>query len=85
MLHASDLKAMPIRHRFAKGDGEFLELHPTPVKWVAIKEQYDWAIYVAPIKYSFEDVIKMGKIVDIPKIIEQIMPCDSEAMALYRK
>lgn len=85
MLHANDLKKMPPNHEFAKGDGEFLELHPTPIKWVAIKGQYDWTIYVAPIKYSFEDVIKMGKIVDVPKIIYNILPCDSEAMKLYRK
>ena len=83
MLRASQLKAMPKNHVFAKGDGEFPELYKGRIKWVAIWGFFDWAIRFAPAEKNYKEVEKEGKIVRNPKNITNILPADSEAIKLY--
>lgn len=83
MLRASQLKAMPAQHVFARGDGEFPELHKKRCRWVAIWGGFDWAIRFAPAEKNYKEVEKEGKIVRNPKNITNILPADSEAMKLY--
>ena len=85
MLCASQLKAMPPNHEFAKGDGEFPELSKEKIRWIAIWSGHDWCLKVSPATKNFKEVATSGRIVDIPKIIQQIQPSNTEAMLLYRK
>lgn len=85
MLRAEQLKEMPPRHEFARGDGEFPDLSPDPIRWVCIWSGVDWCIKVAPTTRNFKEVAEKGRIVDIPKIIQQIQPATDAAMKLYRK
>ena len=85
MLRASQLKAMPKNHVFAKGDGEFPELSKEPIRWIAVWSGMDWCLKVSPATKNFKEVATSGRIVDIPKIIMQIMPCSLDAFKLYRK
>ncbi len=85
MITGSQLKQMPANHEFAKGDCEIPELHPELIRWVAIWGGMDWCIKVSAATKNFQEVRERGRIVDIQKFIQQIVPCDSEAMELYRK
>ena len=85
MLYPHQLKAMPPRHEFARGDGEYPELSKEPIRWVAIWSGGDWSIKVAPATKNYKEVAERGKIVDIPKIIYQLVPCSDGAMKLYLK
>ena len=86
MLHASQLKSMPPNHEFAKGDGFYPELHPTDrIRWIAVWDGSSWRIRVAPVTKNFKEVATTGRIVDIPKIIHQIVPCTEDAFNLYFK
>lgn len=84
MLKSEHLKGTPARE-FAKGDGVFPELHEESIKWIGIWNGSDWRIKVAPSEKNFKEVAESGKVVDIPKIIQQIIPADSAAMELYFK
>jgi hypothetical protein len=84
MLKAENLKGTPPR-QFAQGDGTFPDLHKDPIRWVSLWDGREWTLRVAPANHNFKEVAERGKIVDIPKIIHQIMPCNAEAFNLYRK
>lgn len=85
MLKAKHLKGTPAR-QFAQGDGFFLDLHPTDrVRWVALWNGTDWRIRVAPATKNFKEVAEKGRVVDLPKIINQIVPCSEDALNLYLK
>ena len=85
MIKAEQLKEMPRGHQFAKGDGVFTDLSPDPIRWVAIWSGLDWCIKVAPATKNFKEAAERGRIVDIPKIVYQILPASDSAMELYRK
>lgn len=85
MLKAEHLKGTPARE-FAKGDGFFSDLHPTErIRWVALWSGSSWRIRIAPVTKNFKEVAESGRVVDIPKIIQQIIPADSAAMEMYFK
>lgn len=85
MLKATDLKGTPARE-FAKGDGFFPDLHPTKrIRWVALWSGSSWRIRIASTSKNFKEVAESGRVVDIPKIIQQIIPADSAAMEMYFK
>ena len=85
MIHADDLKEMPANHIFATGDGDYPNLHPVPIRWVAVWSGLDWCIKVAERRFNREQVAKVGRIVDVPKLIYQLLPASDAAMELYRK
>lgn len=88
MLYPEALKQMPPNHIFATGDGEFPDLHDKPIRWVAIwsgGSGGDWCIKVAERRFNREQVAKVGRIVDVPKLIYELLPASDKAMALYRK
>lgn len=86
MVKVEHLKLMPPNHIFATGEGEFPEIHQGMIRWIAVKSnQNDWCIKVAPANLNKEQVRKHGKIVDVPRLINQILPTSEGAMALYRK
>ena len=83
MLKAEHLKGTPARE-FAKGDGFFPDLHPTDrIRWIATWNGTLWRINVSPATKNYKEVAKKGRLVDIPKIIQQILPASEDAMALY--
>ena len=85
MLHVDHLKEMPKGHIFATGDGEFPELHDKPIRWVAVWDGMDWCLKVAERRFNRVQVAKVGRIVDVPKLIYQLLPASDAAMALYRR
>ena len=85
MIYPEQLRAMPRGHIFATGDGDFPDLHPVPIRWVAIWSGMDWCLKVAESRFNREQVAKVGRIVDVPKLIYQLLPASDKAMALYRK
>lgn len=85
MLKAEHLKGTPAR-QFAQGDGHFPDLHPTDrIRWVALWDTGTWRIRVSPATKNFKEVAESGRVIDIHKIIQQIVPASSDAMALYFK
>lgn len=85
MLKAEHLKGTPAR-QFAQGDGFFPDLHPTDrIRWVATWNGNDWRIRVSPATKDFKEVAEKGRVVDLPKIIYQLIPCSDSAMELYFK
>ena len=85
MLYPHHLKEMPKNHLFATGDGEFPDLHDKPIRWVAVWSGIDWCIKVAERRFNREQVAKVGRMVDVPKLIYQLLPASDKAMELYRK
>lgn len=85
MLKAEHLKSMPANHVFAKGEIDIPELSEKTLRWIAIWNQKDWRILVAPSEHNFREVELKGKVVDVEKYIQKIQPCSSDAMALYIK
>ena len=87
MIKAENLRAMPAQHEFAAGEGIYPQLREDEIRWVAIWSGLDWCLYVSSPKYNKKQVRQFGKIVDahMKKLINDILPADEEAMALYRK
>jgi hypothetical protein len=57
-----------------------------PLKFVAKRGGFrDWAIYVDWAYKSDEDVLKMGQKVFGNEHIKKLVPCDEEALKMYRK
>ena len=59
-----------------------------PIKWVAVRGYiYDWAIYAdnpySP-RYDYEGVRDMGDKVHDRDTIKKLVPCDDEALKMYR-
>lgn len=53
--------------------------------WVAKRGQiYDWAIYVHWKERGQEFVTHMGNKLQNKELIQKLVPCDEEALALYR-
>lgn len=75
---------MPKNHVFASGDGLFPDLHPKEIRWIAKWSGLDWVIIVAERRFNREQVAKVGRIVDVPKLIYQLLPASDAAMNLYR-
>jgi len=72
----------------------------TQVKWIAVRgEIHDWAIYhsmdanICPHKYfdcdchltaSYEQILRIGAKLTSKKYIRTFVPCDDEALGMYR-
>lgn len=56
------------------------------LRWVAKRGIiHDWAIYIAPIECSYDVVLKYGEKVRDNDIIVKLVPCDEQALGMYRK
>jgi hypothetical protein len=85
MLTVEKLNAMEPELDFAKGVTQNPVLHKDPVRWVAVRGiKHDWAIYyhLATKLYSF--VMTNGDKCKTKEVIRDLVPCDDEAMKLYR-
>jgi hypothetical protein len=79
---------------FAKGEtvdspeGANMANTGNPIKWVAVRGYiHDWAIYTdnpySP-QSSYEEVANMGDKVHDRETIKKLVPCDEEALNMYR-
>jgi hypothetical protein len=87
----ADLKSMPAKTIFAQGeaiDGP-LGINMTGsgkmLRWVAVRGGiWDWAIYVGRNTSSYEEIARTGDKVHDIATIKRLVPCDKEAMEMYR-
>jgi len=55
------------------------------LRWVATRGGiHDWAIYIAPIDWTEEMVKSNGDKVHNRESIKKLVPCDDEALEMYR-
>lgn len=55
------------------------------LRWVAVRGGiHDWAIYIAPSDWNEEDIKRMGDKVHNRQSIKKLVPCDDEALEMYR-
>lgn len=84
-LTLQSLKDMEAGTIIAQGVGLYTELHPEPIKWVAIRGGiHDWGIYYEHPDMIAEYVTAHGDKVRSESIIKQLVPCDDEAFKMYR-
>lgn len=93
ILTLQQLKEMP-QGIFAQGeatdnpDGINMTNTGKTIKWVAVRGNiHDWAIYSSN-PYSqnqeFEDVLRVGDKVHDKDTVKKLVPCDEEALEMYR-
>ena len=92
-LTLKQLKEMP-EGIFAQGEtidspgGANMANTGKTIKWVAVRGYiHDWAIYVdntySP-QFDYEGVARMGDKVHDREAIKKLVPCDEEALNMYR-
>ena len=54
------------------------------LKWVAVKGQIDWALYIGWDDEDFEHIKKHGDKVTNKKNIKKLVNCSEEVLCLYR-
>lgn len=91
MLTLKQLKDMPDHTVFAHGtttdDGAGINMANTgdQLRWVAKRGQiHDWAIYIHFAIYDEEYIESSGDKVTSKENIKKLVPCDDEALAMYR-
>jgi len=86
MLTKKMLMDMPPETTFATGIVQDPRLHQEPVRWAARRGGiHDWAIYYHFAEQSLGYVLTSGDKVYSKDIIQSLVPCDAEALALYRR
>lgn len=93
MLTVEKLKAIAPGTMFATGkafdneDGVFMANTGKMLKWIAVKGHGydDWCIYAHLAEHDEAYIRSQGDKVCDPANIRRCVPCDSEAMALYRR
>lgn len=85
MLTLEKLKAMRPQEIFATGITLNTKLHYDKVRWVAVRGEIpDWSIYYQLPTFTKSEVAYIGEKVTTKSVIEELVPCDSEAMEMYR-
>ena len=91
MLTLQDLKDMKPNTAFAMGRirdnprGINMDNTNMPLKWVACRgEIHDWAIYIYTADKTKAWVKAHGNKVTAHSHIRRVVPCDDEALAMYR-
>lgn len=85
MLDKRMLDDMPAETVFATGIVLNERLHGAPVRWVAKRGGiHDWAIYYHLANSPLDFVSRCGDKVFTDEVIRALVPCDDEALALYR-
>lgn len=93
MLTAHTLVNMPPDTIFASGTLEDstndinIANSGKEMRWVAVRGKgfCDWAIYVHFAIHSIEYVARSGDKIFSPVIIQLLVPCDEDAIRLYRR
>jgi hypothetical protein len=91
MLTLQDLIDMQPHKHFTTGitvdspDGVNMNNSGKGLKWVAVRgEIHDWAIYIGLIDDSFHHIATNGDKIHDTVHIKRCVPCDDEALAMYR-
>ena len=91
MLTLQKLKDMAADTIFATGvtvdgyDAVNMYGNGDELRWVAVRGGiHDWAIYVGPSDWSEEDIKLSGDKVHNKISIKELVPCDEEALEMYR-
>ena len=91
MLTLKKLKEMEPYTTFARGvfenkeDGIFIQRGGGMFRWVACRGQYhDWCIYCGPESFSEEYITINGDKIFTREYIKSLVPCDKEALEMYR-
>ncbi len=91
MLTLQQLKDMPDHTVFGVGtawdspSGINMTNSGKELKWVAKRGQiHDWAIYIGWATQSTEDIKAHGDKVTSKENIKKLVPCDDEALEMYR-
>ena len=91
MLTLQQLKDMEPDTIFASGEttddsnGVNMTGSGQALKWVATRGGiHDWAIYIQKADWSDQEVKRIGDKVHNRDNIKKLVPCDNEALAMYR-
>ena len=91
MLTLQQLKDMEPDTIFATGettdgyDGANMTGSGQALRWVATRGGiHDWAIYIAPENWSEEEIKRQGDKVHDRETVKKLVPCDDEALEMYR-
>lgn len=85
MLDLAMLKAMPEGTLFAQGEGLYPTIFNERIRWVAkCGYVHDWAIYYHLESKSFNFVREYGDKLMSETNIRMLVPCDDQAMSMYR-
>jgi hypothetical protein len=91
MLTLQQLKDMKPDTIFATGettdnsDGTNMTGSGQALRWVATRGGiHDWAIYIHRADWSKEDIKQMGDKVHNRDTVKKLVPCDDEALGMYR-
>lgn len=91
MLTLKLLKSLEPHSIFATGicenspAGAFITDDGGELRWVAVRGQiHDWAIYVGRVDQSEEDLRDVGDKIYTEQYITNLVPCDTEALKMYR-
>lgn len=91
MLSLKQLQDMPPHTSFALGkvwdspNGVNMTNSGKELKWIAKRgEIHDWAIYIGWATQSNEYIKTQGDKIYNKEIIKKLVPCDDEALEMYR-
>ncbi len=91
MLTLEKLKSLPANYIFALGEirdcpnGLNMTGSGKTLGWVAVRgSKNDWAIYCDSAQNTYEHIKRWGNKVYGVDHIKKLVPCDSEAFAMYR-
>ena len=92
MLTIEKLKAMKPHTIFAKGefidvkDGINISGIKRKMRWIAVRgDVHDWAVYCSLANINWEGVIRWGDKINTKSYIKKLVPCDDEALEMYRR
>jgi len=85
LLTVNDLEQMDCEATIAKGQGIFPEIHiDRELKWIAIKHDSDWAIYIHFACNDYEYVAEWGEKLLDEGLIRGLVFCTDKAWGMYR-
>lgn len=91
MLTLQQLKDMEPDTIFATGettdspDGANMTGSGQPLHWIATRgEIHDWAIYIQKADWSDDEIKRLGDKVHNRETVKKLVPCDAEALEMYR-
>lgn len=91
MLTLEKLKNMRSHEIFASGittdnsDGINMSNSGKELRWIAVRgDIHDWAIYCHFAIYDLEYIAQSGDKIGFKEHIQKLVPCDEEALNMYR-
>jgi hypothetical protein len=84
MMTLETLKEMEPHKVFATGTAD--NIYNEPIRWIAKRGYiHDWAIYYGNIDKTVEEIQSNGNKMRTPSIIQRLVPCNEEALIMYRQ